>query len=228
MDFLKQYIPNVFDNWHGDYGFEGAISQTLYMTIISAIIAGVIGLAVGLILVITEDGAIAENKTIYNITDKIVNVLRSIPFIILLALIGPLTKIIVGTTIGPQGALVPLVIGTFPFYARQVQNALVQVDKGVIEAAQSMGESNFGIVCSVYLKEGLPDLIRASTLTIISLVNLTAMAGAVGAGGLGSLALDIGYKRFQNDVTIVATLMVLLFVFVVQFIGDYITKKVSH
>lgn len=228
MDFLTKYMPNVVSIWQGEYGFEGAIYQTLYMTIISAIVSGVLGIIVGLLLVVTDENGIAPNKAIYTITDKIVNVLRSVPFIILLAVIGPFTKLVVGTTIGPNGALVPLIIGCFPFYARQVQNALVQVDPGVIEAAKSMGESNLGILLHVYLKEGLPDLIRASVMTIISLIGLTAMAGAVGGGGLGNLAIAVGYQRFQNDVTIVATILVLIMVFVVQGIGDLITRKVSH
>ncbi len=228
MDFIAKYMPNVVANWEGEYGFVGAIQQTLYMTFISAIVSGILGLAVGLLVVVTDKDGIAPNRVIYSITDKLINLFRSIPFIILLAVIGPLTKLIVGTTIGENGALVPLIIGCFPFYARQVQNALVQVDPGVIEAAKAMGETNLGIVFHVYLKEGLPDLIRASVLTIISLIGLTAMAGAVGAGGLGSLAINVGYQRFENDVTILATIFVLILVFVVQAVGDLITRKVSH
>lgn len=228
ISFLEKLMPNVFTNLYGDYGFQGAIWQTLYMTIISAVIAGILGLLIGILLIVTAENGIAPHKTFYSVLDKLVNVLRSIPFIILLALIGPLTKLIMNTTIGPKGALVPLIIGTFPFYARQVQNALVQVDPGIVEAAQAMGESDTGIVFGVYLKEGLPELIRASVLTIISLIGLTAMAGAVGGGGLGNMAISIGYQRFQNDVTIVATLLVLILVFIVQFIGDWLVRKVSH
>lgn len=228
MQIIKEYLPNVYKNWTGEYGFEGAISQTIYMTLISAIVAGILGLLVGILLIVTDENGLRPNSVVYSVTDKIVNILRSIPFIILLALIGPLTKIIVGTTIGPTGALVPLIIGTFPFYARQVQNALVQVDPGKIEAAKSLGETNGGIIRFVYLKEGLPDLIRVSVLTIISLIGLTAMAGAVGGGGLGNLAISLGYQRFQNDITIVATLIILLLVILVQSFGDYLVKKTSH
>lgn len=228
MQIIKEYLPNVYQNWTGEYGFEGAISQTIFMTLISAIVAGILGLLVGLLLIITDEHGLMPNATLYSITDKIVNILRSIPFIILLALIGPLTKILVGTTIGPVGALVPLIIGTFPFYARQVQNALVQVDAGKIEAAKSLGESNSGIIWNVYLREGLPDLIRASVLTVISLIGLTAMAGAVGAGGLGNLAISLGYQRFQNDITIVATIIILLMVILVQSFGDYLVRKTTH
>lgn len=228
MNLIKEYLPNVYQNWTGEYGFEGAITQTLYMTLVSAIVAGILGLAVGLLLIVTAENGIAPNKFVYSLTDKIVNILRSIPFIILLAVIGPVTKFLVGTTIGPTGALVPLIVGTFPFFARQVQNALVQVDPGVIEASQAMGESNWGIVRFVYLKEGLPDLIRASVVTVISLLGLTAMAGAVGAGGLGNLAISLGYQRFQNDITIVATLIILAMVLLVQYFGDYLVEKTTH
>ncbi|WP_206184332.1 methionine ABC transporter permease [Sporolactobacillus sp. THM19-2] len=133
-----------------------------------------------------------------------------------------------GTTIGTTAAIVPLVIGISPFYARQIQNALVEVDSGIIEAAESMGSGPLEIIFRVYLREGLADIIRVSVLTMISLIGLTAMAGAVGGGGLGNLAVSVGYQRFQNDVTFVAMIIILLLVFVIQFIGDIIARKVSH
>ncbi len=149
-----------------------------------------------------------------------VNLLRSIPFIILLAVISPLTSFLVGTTVGTTAALVPLIVGIFPFYARQIQIALQEVGPGVVEAAQSMGLSNQEIIFRVFLREGLADIIRVSTLTVISLIGLTTMAGAVGAGGLGNVAISIGYARFQNDVTFVCMIILLVMVFAVQFIGD--------
>lgn len=228
MDLIAKYLPNVVANWQGDYGFVGAIQQTLYMTFFSAIIAGILGLFVGVLLLVTDTNGIAPHPFFYRVLDKIVNILRSIPFIIMLALLASFTRFIVHTTIGPTAALVPLIASAMPFYARQVQNALVQVDPGVIEAAQAMGESNLSIVFNVYLVEGLPELTRASVMTIISLIGLTAMAGAVGAGGLGSLAIDIGFHRFENDVTIVATILILILVFLVQFIGDLIVKHLTH
>ncbi|OJG47177.1 hypothetical protein RV04_GL000424 [Enterococcus hermanniensis] len=199
--------------------------ETIYMTIVSAVIAGILGLLTGLVLVVTQPGGIAEDRPFYSILDKIVNLLRSIPFIILLAVISPLTSFLVGTTVGTTAALVPLVIGIFPFYARQVQLALQEVGPGVIEAAQSMGLSNQEIIFRVYLREGLADIIRVSTLTIISLIGLTTMAGAVGAGGLGNVAISIGYARFQNDVTFVCMIILLVFVFIVQFIGDRLADR---
>ena len=219
---MSQLFPNVIamqaDIWQ-------ATLETIYMTIASAVIAGVLGLLTGLVLVVTQPGGIAEDRPFYSILDKIVNLLRSSPFIILLAVISPLTSFLVGTTVGTTAALVPLVIGIFPFYAPQVQLALQEVGTGVVEAAQSMGLSNQEIIFRVYLREGLADIIRVSTLTVISLVGLTTMAGAVGAGGLGNVAISIGYARFQNDVTFVCMIILLVLVFVIQFIGDRLADR---
>ncbi|KRL68299.1 methionine ABC transporter permease [Companilactobacillus versmoldensis] len=227
-NFINTFLPNVVANWYGDNGFVTAIWQTLYMTFVSALFAGVFGIILGICLVVTAEDGITPNKVAYQIIDKLVNLFRSIPFIILLAVIGPFTKLIVGQTIGPEGALVPLVIGTAPFFARQVQLALVEVDPGVVEAAESIGLSPMKIIFRVYLKEGLPELIRSGTLTIISLIGLTAMAGAVGGGGLGNMAISVGYQRFENDVTIVSMLLILVLVFVIQGIGDFAVRKLEH
>lgn len=222
---IKQLFPNLVHIWPQ---FLQSIGETLYMTIWSLIIAGILGLAVGVILVITQSGGIAEDPYVYSLTDKVVNFLRSIPFIILLAVMFPITEFIVGTTVGTTASLVPLVVGIFPFYARQVQNALLEIDPQVIEAARSMGSSTFEIIFRIYLREGLPDLIRASVVTIISLIGLTTMAGAIGSGGLGDIAISIGYARFENDVTIAAMLVILILVFLVQIIGDWLAKKTVH
>ncbi|MGX7205646.1 methionine ABC transporter permease [Enterococcus pingfangensis] len=219
---MSQLFPHVLT-------MQGTIWQatleTLYMTVASAVIAGVIGLLTGLLLVVTQPGGIIQDRSFYSVLDKVVNVLRSVPFIILLAVISPLTSFLVGTTVGTTAALVPLVMGIFPFYARQIQNALQEVGQGVVEAAQSMGLSNWEIIFRVYLREGLADIIRVSTLTVISLIGLTTMAGAVGAGGLGNVAISIGYARFQNDVTFVCMIILLIMVFVIQFIGDRLASR---
>ncbi|KRN93619.1 hypothetical protein IV81_GL000360 [Pediococcus stilesii] len=198
---------------------------TLYMTITSAIIAGILGLGIGLVLIITQPNGILEDRIIYSFTDKVVNILRSVPFIILLAVIAPLTQYLIGTTVGTTAAIVPLIFGIFPFYARQVQNALLEIDPGVIEAAQAMGSSPIEIIFSVYLREGLSDIIRVSTFTLISLVGLTTVAGAIGSGGLGDVAITIGYARFENDVTIVAMMIILALIFTFQIIGDQLAQK---
>lgn len=202
--------------------------ETLYMAGVTALIAGILGITLGVILVVTDENGILKNTFIYRFLDNIVNTFRSLPFIILLALVVPLTRLLVHTSIGTTAALVPLVIGTVPFYARQIQVALLEVDPGVIEAAQSMGSSPLEIIFRVYLKEGLTSIIRVSALTIINVIGLTTMAGAIGGGGLGNLAIARGYNRYQNDVTLVATLIILVIVFISQFIGNQLVKKTSH
>lgn len=223
--FITTFLPNVSEIWD-----EVLLStwETLYMTLVAGLIAGALGVILGVILVVTQDGGILESKHLYNVLDKLVNIFRSLPFIILMALIVPFTRFVVGTSIGTTASIVPLVVATVPFYARQIQNALVEVDPGVIEAAQSMGASPGEIIFRVYLKEGLPGIIRVSSVTIINLIGLTAMAGAIGGGGLGNLAITRGYNRFQNDVTLVATIIILIIVFISQAIGNALVKKVSH
>ncbi|XIF19876.1 MAG: Hypothetical protein AJITA_00581 [Acetilactobacillus jinshanensis] len=202
--------------------------QTIYMTLVTAIIAGILGILIGIALVITGPNGICQQNQVYWILDKIVNLFRSIPFIILLAVIAPLTRLIVGTSIGTTASIVPLIIGTVPFYARQVQNSLLDVDPGIIEAAQAMGSGNLSIIFRVYLKESLPSLIRTSVITLISLISLTAMAGTVGGGGLGNLAIMVGYNRFESDVTVMSLIIVLVLVFAIQIIGDLLAKWTDH
>ena len=223
--FIITFLPNVSEIW--DEVLQSTW-ETLYMTLVAGLIAGILGVILGVILVVTEDGGILESRHLYNVLDKLVNIFRSLPFIILMALIVPFTRLVVGTSIGTTASIVPLVVATVPFYARQIQNALVEVDAGVIEAAQSMGASPWEIIFRVYLKEGLPGIIRVSSVTIINLIGLTAMAGAIGGGGLGNLAITRGYNRFQNDVTLVATIIILIIVFISQAIGNALVKKVSH
>lgn len=202
--------------------------STLYMTFVTAIIAGIIGLILGILLVTTQQNKILENRILHSLLDRAINLLRSIPFIILMAILASFTTFLVGTRIGERAAIVPLVFGTFPFFARQVENALVSVDDGIVEAALSMGNSTWDIIWGVYLREGLPNLVRAVALTLISLVSLTAMAGAIGAGGLGKLAISEGYNRYQDDVTFVALLIILVIVYVIQGIANIIIKKTTH
>lgn len=222
---MTTLIPNVLQM---KAEFIQATLETLYMTAVSALVAGILGLGLGVLLVVTQPHGILADGPSYQVLDKLTNLLRSVPFIILLAVISPLTSYLIGTTVGTTASLVPLVFGIFPFYARQVQNALLDVDQGIVEAAQSMGSSPVAIIFRVYLKEGLPDLIRVSIVTVISLIGLTTMAGAIGAGGLGDIAISIGYARFENDVTFVAMIIILVLVFAVQLFGDWLVKRVSH
>ncbi|MCB2828815.1 methionine ABC transporter permease [Streptococcus dysgalactiae] len=225
---IQTYLPNVYElGWSGDAGWGLAIWNTLYMTIVPFIVGGAIGLFVGLLLVLMGPGGVIENKLACWIIDKITSIFRAIPFIILIAILASFTYLIMGTILGATAALVPLTFATFPFFARQVQLVFSELDKGVIEAAQASGATFWDIV-KVYLSEGLPDLIRVSTVTLISLVGETAMAGAIGAGGLGNVAISYGYNRFNNDVTWVATIIILLIIFAIQFIGDSLTRRFSH
>lgn len=222
---LERYFPNVVAIQDE---FVTATIQTLYMVFWTSLIAGILGIWLGIVLVVTRPNGILENRLLFEFLDKVINVVRSIPFIILLTLLGTFTRFLVGTTIGETAALVPLIAGIIPFFARQIEIALLEVDPGVVEAAEAMGTSPFGIIFRVYLPEGVAGIIRVSALTVINVIGLTAMAGAVGAGGLGNLAITRGYNRFQTDVTIMATLIILVFVFISQFVSNLLIKRVSH
>ena len=221
---INQLFQNAADLWPD---FWQASLETLQMMFVTGIIAGVLGLILGIILLMTDEGGLTPQRFIYAVLDKIVNIGRSIPFIILMAVIVPLTRLIVGTSVGTAAVTVPLVLGTIPFYARQIQNALLEVDPGVIEAARAMGVGNLGIVYRVYLKEGLISIIRASSFTVINLIGLTAMAGAIGGGGLGAMALQQGYQRGRGDVTFLSLVFVLVIVFITQIIGNLAVKAAS-
>ena len=214
------------------YSIRDRIAQnfktTLYMLFFSAIFAGIFGLILGVIMVVTDRDRILENKVVYSILDKLTNIFRSIPFVILVALVAPITKNIVNTRIGPKAAIVPLVFSCVPFFARQVEQALADVDPGKIEAAESMGASPFQIITSVYLREGLPSIIRASSITLISLLSLTAMAGLIGGGGIGDLAIAVGYQRYKDDVVVVSVILILLVVFIIQAVANLLIRKTSH
>ena len=162
------------------------------------------------------------------LSDKVVNLFRSVPFIILLACLVPISRLIMGTAIGVKGAIVPLVFGCAPFFTRQIESALADVDPGLIEAAQSMGLDNKDIIFRVYLKESIAGIARGTTITIISLIGLTAMAGAIGAGGLGNFAIMYGHQRNMPDITYTTVVVLVIIVTVVQLIGNYIAKKNTH
>ncbi|MDR1952088.1 MAG: ABC transporter permease [Elusimicrobiota bacterium] len=222
---IEYLFPNVMDKIPELLLCTG---QTLYMMLISGIISFCIGIVFGVLLVVTRKGDILENLVFWTILDKVINFFRSVPFIILLALLIPVTRAIVGTAIGTKGAMVPLIVGTAPFFTRQMQAALAEIDRGTIEAALAMGISPVSIIFRVYFKESIPSIIRGVTITFISLVGLTAMAGAIGGGGLGDFAIRYGYQRYQTDVTIVTVVILVLIVTAIQTLGDYVIKKISH
>ncbi|MBD2066088.1 ABC transporter permease [Leptolyngbya sp. FACHB-671] len=197
-----------------------ATVETFYMVGISALLAVLFGLPLGLLLVITAPNHILPNFAIQKVLGSIVNVGRSIPFIILLVAIIPFTRLIVGTTIGSTAALVPLTIAAIPFFARVAETALLEVDRGLIEAAQSMGCNHWQIVLKVLIPEALPSLILGITIMVISLLSYSAMAGVVGGGGLGDLAIRYGYQRFDTTVMIVTVVLLVILVQIAQYVGD--------
>lgn len=218
----EKFFPNVV--WENMW--EATI-QTLYMTGISVAVTFILGIILGLLLFLTGKGNLWENAIVNKIIGAFVNVFRSIPFIILIVLLIPFTLIVVGSMIGENAALPALIIGSAPFYARMVEIGLREIDKGVIEAARSMGASTWTIIWKVLLPESMPALVSGITVTAIALVSYTAMAGAIGAGGLGNLAYLEGFQRSRNDVTVMATIIILIIVFIIQFIGDFITRKLD-
>ncbi|RFB42490.1 methionine ABC transporter permease [Bacillus sp. dmp10] len=204
-----------------------ATGETLYMTAIAALATFVIGLILGLLLFMTTKDNLWENKAINTVISAFVNIFRSIPFIILIILLIPFTKMFLGTILGASAALPALIIGAAPFYARMVEIALREIDKGVIEASKAMGAKTSTIILKVLIPESLPALVSGITVTTIALIGYTAMAGVVGAGGLGTLAYLEGFQRGNNDVTIIATICVLLVVFFIQWIGDRVTTLID-
>lgn len=204
-----------------------ALGETLYMVALSAAIATVCGIPLGVILTITGPGHIKENAALHKALGSIVNALRSIPFIILMVAIIPLTRLIVGSSIGTTAAIVPLTISCTPFISRIIESSLLEVDPGVIEAAQSMGASPMQIIWKVLLPEAMHSIVLGITLAVISLIGSSAMAGALGGGGLGDLAIRYGYQRFQADTMIATVIVLIALVQVVQSIGNKISSKLN-
>ena len=205
-----------------------ATVDTLLMLGGSLVLTVILGIPLGVLLYLSGQGRLASNPVLNAVLSLIVNVLRSVPFIILLIVMLPVTVLLVGTSLGVAGAIPPLVVGAAPFYARLVETALREVDKGVVEATQAMGGSTFQIVTRALLPEAMPGIIAGATVTAIALVSYTAMAGVVGAGGLGDLAVRFGYQRFQTDVMVVTVVLLLVLVQILQMIGDRLVAKVSH
>ncbi|PIC62904.1 methionine ABC transporter permease [Sporosarcina sp. P13] len=219
---IEQWFPNV--NWEKMWVATG---ETLYMSAYSTFFTFVFGIALGLLLFLTSPGQLWANKMTNVFTGAFVNIFRSIPFIILIILLIPLTNLLFGSMRGPNAALPALIIGAAPFYGRMVLIALQEIDKGVIEAARSMGARTSTIIFKVLLPESMPALVSGITVTSIALVGYTAMAGVIGAGGLGTLAYLEGFQRSREDVTMMATILVLVIVFIIQFIGDLLVKRLD-
>ncbi len=225
MEWLSKIAPNLVNYWSK---FLTNISATLQMFFISGIIAFVLGLVNGTLLIVFKDGGVKPNKIVYTVISVIINIFRSVPFIILLVVLIPFTRVVVGTAIGVKGAIIPLVFGTVPFFSRQVETVLENVDKGKIEAAKSMGSSPIGLIFRVYLSESVPELARVTTITAISLVGLTAMAGAVGAGGLGDFAINYGQGLNNWDIVWGCVIVLLILVCIIQAIGSLVAKLTTN
>ncbi|EEH63276.1 ABC transporter, permease protein [Gleimia coleocanis DSM 15436] len=228
---LEQILPLAVDNTEWlvlEKTFGWAVVETLLMTFISSILTVILGIPLGLLAVSTSKDGLTPNRFANQILSAIVNIGRSIPFIILIVAILPFTRFIVGTTIGWQAALVPLTISAVPFFARLVETSVRSVDSGKIEAAQMMGATRLGIMFGVQIREALPALVQSITVLVISLLGFSAMAGTIGAGGLGQLAINYGYNRFMPTVMLVSVIGVVIIVQVIQMVGDMISRLVDH
>ena len=217
FNHLVELIPDINE----------AFIQTIYMITISLFIAIMIGLPIGILLYVTDKGLFMENRLIKNSLGFVVNLIRSIPFIILLVALLPLTDFIVGSTIGPTAASVSLSVAAIPFFARIVETSLREIDKGVIEAAIAVGATPWMIIKDVLLLEARSGIISGVTLTLISLIGFSAMAGTVGGGGIGDLAIRFGYYRYDNTIMISTVLILIILVQVIQLLGDFIAKVVD-
>jgi len=220
---LEQLLPNVFwpEIWQ-------ASLDTLNMLLGSMLFTVLLGLPLGVLLFLTGPRQLFEQKALYGSLSLVVNILRSVPFVILLILMIPFTELLVGTSLGVAGAIPPLVVGATPFFARLVETALREVERGIIEATQAMGASTWQIITRALLPEALPGLLAATTVTAITLVSYTAMSGLIGGGGLGDLAVRYGYQRYQPDVMAVTVILLLILVQVLQMVGDRLVVHFSR
>lgn len=199
--------------------------DTIYMTLAATLFSYVFGVVMGVVLVMTRKGGITPRPLVFSVLDAVVNLTRSFPFLILMIAVIPFTRLVVGTTIGNNATIVPLVLAASPFVARLVESSLLEVDHGVIEAAQSMGASPLQIVLRVLIPEAMPSLITGSAVAAITILGYSAMAGAVGGGGLGKLAIMYGYNRYQTDIMIITVALLIVIVQVIQSLGDWAARK---
>ncbi|MBV4418136.1 ABC transporter permease [Clostridium tyrobutyricum] len=203
-----------------------ALGETIYMSVITCIFTFILGTILGILLVVTEKGNILESLKFNKVFGTIINIIRSFPTMILIVVLLPLSRLIVGTTIGTNAAIVPLVIGLSPFLGRMIENSIKEVEHGKIEAAVSMGTTEITIITKVLIPEALPSLIRSFTLCTISIIGSTTLAGAIGAGGLGSVALRYGYERFETSYMIATVVILVILVEIVQIVGDLLSKRI--
>lgn len=225
MELIEIIIPN-FGRAQAEIGRSTV--QTLQMLFGSGVISFVLGTALGVLLVVTKIGGILENAPVYRTLDNAINLIRSVPFLILIILLMPLSRIVVGTSIGVVGAIVPLVVGTVPFFSRQIETAVSEIDPGLVEASQAMGLSPIQIIFRVYLRESVPSITRVTQITAINLIHLITLAGVVGAGGLGDFALRFGHQARMTDLLWLSIFIILIMVMVIQTIGNIIIRRTTH
>lgn len=225
MSILTQWFPNVANRLPE---FIDSFVQTVIMVAVTGVISFILATLIAVTLTLTEPAGLKPNAVVFNIVDKLINLFRSIPFIILAAALVPVTRALVGTAIGTKGAIFPLIIGITPFFSRQIQSALAGVDVGLVEAAESMGMSVTKIVYRVYLREAIPSIIRVSVIAIVSLVGLTAIVGIVGGGGLGDFAIRYGYQRYMLDATYATVIVLVVFIGIIEFIGRQLVEITEH
>ena len=225
IGLFEMIVPN-FSRASG--ALWASIIQTLQMLFGSFAISFLLGVALGVCLVVMRRGGILENPVLYRIVDVVINVIRSVPFLILILILFPLSRLIMGTSIGVAGAIVPLVFGTVPFFSRQVETAVSEVDHGLVEASVAMGLSPLQIIWRVYLRESIPALARVTQITTINVIHLITLAGAVGAGGLGDFALRLGHQARQPDLMWLAVVIILAMIVIIQLVGNIVIKKTTH
>ncbi|MBF7046932.1 ABC transporter permease [Campylobacter volucris] len=201
-----------------------ALLETLYMSFVSTFLAFLIAIVPAIVLTVTDKGGLCENKSIYNVLDFIINILRSFPFLILIVVLSPFTKYIVGMSIGTTATIVPLTIGIAPYLAKMIESAFKEIDQGIIEAARSYGASKTQIIFKVMLNEALPSIINGTTMILIVVVGFSAMAGTVGGGGLGDVAIRYGYERFNTQIMIQTVIILIILVQIIQLIGNLLYK----
>lgn len=204
-----------------------AIYETVYMVFFSSLFSIAIGLVMGIVLYVTEKGNILQNVFINKVLGTIVNIGRSVPFVIMMIAVFPLSKFIVGTSIGSTASIVPLTVAAAPFVARMVETSLKELDRGVIEASISMGATEWQIITKVMIPETAPSIILGITMTIINIIGYSAMAGTIGGGGLGDIAVRYGYQRFRTDILIVSVVIMIIMVQLIQWIGNFISKRLN-
>ncbi|UFJ43427.1 ABC transporter permease [Brevibacillus humidisoli] len=222
---MATYLPNVIKFWDI---IEQSIFETIYMVGVSLFFSALIGIPLGVLLVVTSRNHLLPLPAINQLLGLVVNVFRSIPYIVLIILLIPFSRLLIGTSIGPEAAIISLVVGSAPFIARLVETAIREVNRGVIEAAQSMGATNWQIIRKILIPESLPAIVSGTTVTAVGLIGYSAMAGVVGAGGLGAVAFNYGFNGFKPDIMIVTTIFLIILVQGVQMIGDLIARKLDH